>query len=72
MNVEEPQLFNLREDPGETTNLFLQQPERAAALERQLRPWIELKGVDKGTLMTRTAEQRQQLRDLGYAGGDED
>lgn len=70
--VTEPQLFNLREDPGETRNLFRDEPERAAVLERQLRPWIELKGVEKGSLMKRTKAQRQQLRELGYAGGEGD
>ncbi|MFT5049650.1 MAG: hypothetical protein ACI8QZ_001043 [Chlamydiales bacterium] len=31
-----------------------------------------MQGVEKGSLMKRTETQLQQLRELGYAGGDGD
>ncbi|MFT5049649.1 MAG: arylsulfatase [Chlamydiales bacterium] len=40
----EPQLFSLREDPGETRNLFHDEPERAAALERSYGPGSRCRG----------------------------
>jgi len=38
------ELFNLRDDLGETTNLAEQMPEKAAGLQNLLRDWLE--GVD--------------------------
>ncbi len=35
------QLFNLKNDPGETTNLFAQEPERAASLKKQIKAWAK-------------------------------
>jgi arylsulfatase A len=39
------ELFNLAEDPGETTNLAESQPQRAAALRDKLRSWRESVGA---------------------------
>ena len=39
-NDPEPQLYNLRDDPGETVNLAGQMPDRTAAMAAQLEAWV--------------------------------
>ena len=40
------ELFNLATDPGEADDLAVRQPERARALQRQLRDWIRSTGAE--------------------------
>jgi arylsulfatase A len=40
------ELYNLDTDPGETTNLALQMPEKATALRRQLKRWQKSVGAN--------------------------
>lgn len=68
----EPQLFNLEEDPGELVNLHGGEAERAQAMRRLLDPWIALGKVTKGSSIALTPEDKQALKDLGYAGDVED
>lgn len=35
------ELYNLREDPGESTNLAVREPKRAAALRQTLHAWMK-------------------------------
>lgn len=39
------ELYNLRTDPGETTDLATKQPERVATMKRELRDWIQELGA---------------------------
>jgi arylsulfatase A-like enzyme/Tfp pilus assembly protein PilF len=63
-----PELYDLRSDPGETTNVFARDPERARALEALLRDGVAQltargSGAERPALNT---EARQRLQALGY------
>ncbi len=64
-----PELFDLRTDPGERTNLFGSEPSRARELARDLEQGILLSshepGASAGDSPTRAAD-RERLRSLGY------
>jgi arylsulfatase A-like enzyme/Tfp pilus assembly protein PilF len=65
VDLPQPELYNLQEDPGETENLLLEHPERVRLYRRRLpaeSPWPPVKG---GT----TLEAEARLRSLGYVGG---
>jgi choline-sulfatase len=69
-----PELYDLRADPGEATNLFAREPERARTLESLLRAQtaaMESRGstAEKTTL---GADARQRLQALGYVASSAD
>jgi choline-sulfatase len=60
----EPELYDLRDDPGETRNLAGREPDRAAALERER---IRLVGDERAAPADQlTPEENERLRSLGY------
>ena len=60
-------LYDLRQDPSETTNLYPEQPEAAATLEKHLMSWQPPAGLPLSTSEHHMDEDvRQRLRDLGY------
>jgi choline-sulfatase len=69
-----PELYDLRADPHETTNLFARDAERARTLESLLRGFtasFQLRGsaAEKTTL---SADARQRLQALGYVASSAD
>ena len=65
-----PELYDLSLDPGESNDLVAEQPERARAMEEQLRGILE--GSRDAAQTGRTTVSRDaaaRLRSLGYAGG---
>jgi Tfp pilus assembly protein PilF len=64
----EPELYDLRQDPGETNNLAAQQPERAAALRAQLHELIARYPAPqhREAMKGLTLEESEKLRSLGY------
>ena len=62
----EPQLFHLREDPEELTDLAAAEPDRVEAMARKLRPWIELGIIARGKNSNVAPETLEHLRALGY------
>jgi arylsulfatase A-like enzyme/Tfp pilus assembly protein PilF len=64
----EPELYDLASDPGELENLAARQPERVAALDRQVE---ELAAAGRPVVLSFTpdAEERARLEALGYLQG---
>jgi arylsulfatase A-like enzyme/Flp pilus assembly protein TadD len=63
-----PELYDLRSDPRETTNLFTREPERARTLESLLRG-VTASFQSRGSAAEKTtlgADARQRLQALGY------
>ena len=61
-----PELYDLRRDPGESTNLFRARPRQAEQMRRVL---VSLTAADQETARgAESAETRDRLRSLGYAG----
>ena len=66
-----PELYDLAADPGETTNLFARNPERARALEALLRDHVAQLAA-RGSAEERIAldaDARRRLQALGYVTG---
>ncbi len=61
-----PELYHLRDDPGETRDLAAAEPERVEALRRQIERWIALGPIDRGTVPHLDPEAVERLRALGY------
>jgi arylsulfatase A-like enzyme len=61
-----PELYDLREDPGETRDRAAAEPARVAALRRAAEPWIALGPVERGTVPHLAPEAVERLRALGY------
>jgi arylsulfatase A-like enzyme len=61
----EYRLYDLHQDPGETTNLYSRQPERAAALLARLQPILAADAGGKNEPQL-TDAQKERLRALGY------
>ncbi len=60
-------LYDLRQDPSETTNLYFEQPETAARLEKRLKSWQPPTGLQLSAPKLHMEEDvRLRLRDLGY------
>ena len=60
-------LYDLRQDPSETVNLYAEQPDTAAMLEKQLMSWQPPAGLPLSAPEPHMdADVRQRLRDLGY------
>ncbi len=69
-----PELYDLRSDPGELTNLAAAQPERVAAMRAQLRTLIASsppRPAAGGGRIRMDDAQRRKLEALGYLGGGE-
>ena len=69
-----PELYDLAADPGETTNLFARNPERARALESRLRDHVAQLAA-RGSAEERIAldaDARRRLQALGYVTGTAD
>jgi arylsulfatase A-like enzyme/tetratricopeptide (TPR) repeat protein len=69
-----PEIYNLRSDPGETTNLFARDAERARMLESILHATVE-QGESRGSPAEKTtlgADARQRLQALGYVASSVD
>jgi arylsulfatase A-like enzyme len=70
-----PELYDLREDPGETRNLAGQLPDRVDLLETRLRELAEELDRQAASLGVRAEDEEldpellEQLRSLGYVGG---
>jgi arylsulfatase A-like enzyme len=60
------EFYDLREDPGETTNRLASQPEAAEALRKELRRWREESGSGFSGATEIDAEHLERLRALGY------
>ncbi|MFB6356223.1 MAG: sulfatase [bacterium] len=63
-----PQLYNVKEDPGESTNVFKQNPEVGKRMKHLLRNWKQSttsrRGTDSRAKMSK--ETRRKLKGLGY------
>jgi len=69
-----PELYNLRSDPRETTNLYAAEPERARTLDSLLRG-MTTSFASRGAAAQRTmlsADARQRLQSLGYVASSAD
>jgi arylsulfatase A-like enzyme len=68
MKGSELELYDLKEDPGETRNLVAQRPEIAGRLKRELRDWIADGGAGAAApaAVRIDAQAEDQLRSLGY------
>jgi len=68
-----PELYDLRDDPGETLNLFQEDTERGERLAASLASWaktIEDASAESQASRTLSAEEQERLRSLGYLGGE--
>jgi cytochrome c-type biogenesis protein CcmH/NrfG len=66
----EPELYDLRDDPGETRNLFGAHSEETARLERELDAFLaDEPPREEGASRQPTPEELERLRSLGYVGG---
>ena len=66
----EPELYDLRADPGETHNLFGARPEQVARLEKELDAFLADASLDvREAARQPTPEELERLRSLGYVGG---
>ena len=64
----EYRLYDLRNDPGELTNVAAQHPDRVAELREKLEPFLAVDDHrDKRPDRPLTAGELEQLRQLGYA-----
>jgi arylsulfatase A-like enzyme len=66
-----PELYDLAQDPGETTNLATRDPERVARFQRELRKVAEPIRESNPELADKTLspEQQRAMAALGYVGG---
>jgi arylsulfatase A-like enzyme len=64
----EPELYDLRADPGETRNVIGEHPERAARLEARLERLLEDKVAGASVELDDAA--REALESLGYVSGE--
>jgi arylsulfatase A-like enzyme/tetratricopeptide (TPR) repeat protein len=64
-----PELYDLLEDPGETRDLALSDPTRAAGLEKALMAAVAAAGPAAPRPHARDPETRQRLEALGHLGG---
>lgn len=67
-----PELYDLRQDPEEASNLAALEPERAAELAASLNRWTDEttdEEVASSARRTISAEEEAKLRSLGYLGG---
>ena len=65
-----PRLYDLATDPGERHDIAADRPEEAAALLRDLAPFLRPATADGEGDLELTAEDRALLEALGYADGD--
>lgn len=66
----ERELYDLRDDPGESRNLFGAHSEETARLERELNAFLaDASSPEEGASRQPTAEELERLRSLGYVGG---
>jgi arylsulfatase A-like enzyme/tetratricopeptide (TPR) repeat protein len=64
------ELYNLKTDPSEETNLIYQERETAQQMKKNLSDLIKDHSVETGTgRRTLTSEEEERLRALGYVGG---
>jgi arylsulfatase A-like enzyme len=61
-----PELYDLREDPGETRDRAAAEPARVEALRRAAEPWLALGPIERGTVPHLDPEAVERLRALGY------
>jgi uncharacterized sulfatase len=57
-----PQLYHLRQDPGESRNLAEAEPERVARLTRLLLEWHQALPADKGPELGGAAPARKKKK----------
>jgi len=68
-----PELYDLPRDPGEAQDLYAQEPDRARAMEDQLRDILKTRTRQVSPAGTQIdSEARQRLESLGYVGQDYD
>jgi tetratricopeptide (TPR) repeat protein len=65
----EPELYDLRADPGETRNLISEHPEQTARLERELDAFLQGARDDAASIREPNPEELERLRSLGYVSG---
>lgn len=66
------ELYDLREDPGESHNLLAEQPRRVAEMSGLLEQWVASTGQGEGPAQAArqlSPEEEEKLRSLGYLGG---
>ena len=64
-----PELYDLGQDPGETSNLAARHPEEVQQLESQLKTLVGGEGAEKVQTTMVDPRTMRQLRSLGYLGG---
>ncbi len=68
-----PELYDLREDPGEERDVAAFDAERAAEMETTLEAWVRATtdaAAEAGAARTLDPDEEARLRSLGYLGGD--
>jgi hypothetical protein len=60
------ELFNLASDPNETRNLYIREPEVAAALQAKLTRWAATRPQIRQQVRKLSPEDLQRLKSLGY------
>lgn len=63
------ELYDLKDDPGETMNLFATEAERAAVFDAELDAILTAAPGDAAAQRVLTPEERERLRSLGYIAG---
>jgi arylsulfatase A-like enzyme/Flp pilus assembly protein TadD len=68
-----PELYDLRDDPGEKLNLYYEQPERGERMAAELDEWLATvadPSAESEASRTLTADEEARLRSLGYLSGE--
>lgn len=67
-----PELYNLRQDPNEMTDVIASHPDTARALQGQLKAMLksQLRTNDRDVSVALDAEALRRLEALGYVGGE--
>jgi len=68
-----PELYDLRDDSGETLNLYAEDPERGERMAAALATWAESiadASAESQASRTLSVEEQERLRSLGYLGGE--
>jgi arylsulfatase A-like enzyme/tetratricopeptide (TPR) repeat protein len=68
-----PELYDLRDDPGETVNLFHEDPERSQRMAASLAAWTQSivdPSAESRAARTLSPEELERIKSLGYLGGE--
>ncbi len=64
-----PELYNLKDDPGETINLIKTNPDMGNRLREEIKTLISMMNITEADPLTLDADMMQQLESLGYVAG---